>query len=236
METFIGWNMYSTKKWTEPNFQIWFSTTSSFLCDFSPRHVLIIAIPSEKSPKFTWGSKVEALTVPHFFPFFPLIIYNFSSDYLFHRLQSKWRKQSLLSDFFFLVAVSHSFGYGMMDAYAMVKLARTWRRVPPQQTCHIPASHFNKKIPAKSQVNLALEIKPSDCPNINYLEHVQVSPCWARDRGHSWTACPNYVVYNRWVRFLTSSFLFFKYMCGTWKVHWWSSVRLPCSSWRLTGG
>ncbi|CAG0912487.1 unnamed protein product [Notodromas monacha] len=69
--------------------------------------------------------------------------------------------------------VSHSFGYGMMDAYAMVKLSRTWRRVPPQQTCHIPATHFNKKIPAKSQVNLALEIKPSDCPNINYLEHVQ---------------------------------------------------------------
>lgn len=40
--------------------------------------------------------------------------------------------------------VSHSFGYGLMDAHAMVKLARTWKTVPEQQRCEINSPHFDK--------------------------------------------------------------------------------------------
>lgn len=39
--------------------------------------------------------------------------------------------------------VSHSFGYGLMDAAAMVRLARRWTSVTPQHFCRIraPTSH-----------------------------------------------------------------------------------------------
>ena len=32
-------------------------------------------------------------------------------------------------------AVSHRYGYGLMDAEAMVKLAERWTTVPQQQIC-----------------------------------------------------------------------------------------------------
>ncbi|XP_063243301.1 furin-like protease 1 [Bacillus rossius redtenbacheri] len=67
--------------------------------------------------------------------------------------------------------VSHSFGYGLMDAYGMVKLARTWKRVPDQQKCEVSAPHSEKLIPAKSQVILQLNVK--ECAGVNFLEHVQ---------------------------------------------------------------
>lgn len=39
--------------------------------------------------------------------------------------------------------VSHSFGYGLMDAAAMVNLARKWKTVPEQQRCEINAPHLD---------------------------------------------------------------------------------------------
>ena len=40
--------------------------------------------------------------------------------------------------------VSHSFGYGLMDAAAMVQLARVWKTVPEQQRCEINAPPMDK--------------------------------------------------------------------------------------------
>lgn len=40
--------------------------------------------------------------------------------------------------------VSHSFGYGLMDAAAMIKLARMWQTVPVQQRCEIYAPALDK--------------------------------------------------------------------------------------------
>jgi len=45
---------------------------------------------------------------------------------------------------FFLV--SHSFGYGLMDATTMVRLARKWKTVPPQHICNVTAQVFEKYI------------------------------------------------------------------------------------------
>lgn len=42
--------------------------------------------------------------------------------------------------------VSHSFGYGLMDAAAMIKLARTWKTVPEQQRCEIYAPSLDKYV------------------------------------------------------------------------------------------
>jgi furin len=36
--------------------------------------------------------------------------------------------------------VSHSFGYGMMDALSMVELAKKWTNVPSQRKCVIESS------------------------------------------------------------------------------------------------
>ncbi|KAI9564477.1 hypothetical protein GHT06_008216 [Daphnia sinensis] len=68
--------------------------------------------------------------------------------------------------------VSHSFGYGLMDAGAMVRLARNWTTVPPQQFCEIRAPDVNKIVSPKNSIELQLFV--SECGNVNVLEHVQV--------------------------------------------------------------
>ncbi|KAF5294709.1 hypothetical protein FQA39_LY00193 [Lamprigera yunnana] len=67
--------------------------------------------------------------------------------------------------------VSHSFGYGLMDAHAMVQLARKWISVPEQHKCEITAPHVQKSIPAKSVVVLQLQVQ--ECEGVQILEHVQ---------------------------------------------------------------
>ncbi|XP_076292804.1 proprotein convertase subtilisin/kexin type 4-like isoform X2 [Lasioglossum baleicum] len=67
--------------------------------------------------------------------------------------------------------VSHSFGYGLMDAAAMVRLARRWRTVPEQHKCEVSAPHMGRPIPPKSQLTLELNVK--ECSGVNFLEHVQ---------------------------------------------------------------
>ncbi|XP_042864322.1 furin-like protease 1 isoform X4 [Penaeus japonicus] len=76
--------------------------------------------------------------------------------------------------------VSHRFGYGLMDAYAMVQLARNWTSVPTQRKCEVAASHIDKLIPQKSFVTLELDVQ--DCPGVNYLEHVQAKVSLTADR------------------------------------------------------
>ncbi|KAH8358982.1 hypothetical protein KR093_003624, partial [Drosophila rubida] len=67
--------------------------------------------------------------------------------------------------------VSHSFGYGLMDAAEMVRVARHWRTVPEQQRCEINAPHVDKVIPPRTHITLQLSV--NHCLSVNYLEHVQ---------------------------------------------------------------
>ncbi|XP_052120301.1 furin-like protease 1 isoform X2 [Frankliniella occidentalis] len=76
--------------------------------------------------------------------------------------------------------VSHSFGYGLMDAHAMVQLARSWKSVPDQHRCEVSAPHTDKLIPSKSQVVLQLHVK--ECAGVNFLEHVQAKISLASSR------------------------------------------------------
>lgn len=46
--------------------------------------------------------------------------------------------------FEFNLTVSHSFGYGLMDAGAMVRLAKHWTNVPPQRMCEVKSNVTNK--------------------------------------------------------------------------------------------
>lgn len=76
--------------------------------------------------------------------------------------------------------VSHRFGYGLMDAYGMVQLAKNWTSVPVQRKCEVTASHVDKLIPQKSFVTLELDVV--DCPGVSYLEHVQAKVSLTADR------------------------------------------------------
>ncbi|KAH8311741.1 hypothetical protein KR044_007799 [Drosophila immigrans] len=67
--------------------------------------------------------------------------------------------------------VSHSFGYGLMDAAEMVRVARHWKTVPEQQRCEINAPHVDKVIPPRTHITLQLSV--NHCLSVNYLEHVQ---------------------------------------------------------------
>ncbi|XP_078617601.1 proprotein convertase subtilisin/kexin type 4-like isoform X3 [Branchiostoma floridae x Branchiostoma japonicum] len=71
--------------------------------------------------------------------------------------------------------VSHAFGFGLMDAGAMVDLAERWQNVPPQRVCSVPGMHRPTSIPASNR--LVLHKTTDGCKNTNTevtrLEHVQ---------------------------------------------------------------
>lgn len=72
--------------------------------------------------------------------------------------------------------VSHWFGYGLMDASAMVDLAANWTLVPPQRICRITSAEKNKNIPGSGKMTFDLEV--DGCRNdkynhVKFLEHVQ---------------------------------------------------------------
>nr|CAG4646109.1 EOG090X02T5 [Macrothrix elegans] len=68
--------------------------------------------------------------------------------------------------------VSHWFGYGLMDAGAMVKLARTWISAPPHRFCQSKGPEANMiHIGPKRQIVVFLNV--NDCSGINFMEHVQ---------------------------------------------------------------
>lgn len=66
--------------------------------------------------------------------------------------------------------VSHAFGYGLMDAAAMILMAKQWTSVSPSITCEIKSPALDLQIASKKNIELKLGAK---CPNIRFLEHVQ---------------------------------------------------------------
>ena len=76
-----------------------------------------------------------------------------------------------------LLIVSHKFGYGLMDAAAMVTLAEQWTTVPPQHVCQTPADNSDRIIPNGFGQKLEVVVETDACVGsaheIKYLEHVQ---------------------------------------------------------------
>ncbi|RCN30243.1 convertase P-domain protein [Ancylostoma caninum] len=72
--------------------------------------------------------------------------------------------------------VSHSFGYGLMDAGAMVQLARNWTTAPEQHKCRQFYPSRFKTIPHGNRLQLQLYTDGcagSPDEQVVYLEHVQ---------------------------------------------------------------
>ncbi|CAD6196196.1 unnamed protein product [Caenorhabditis auriculariae] len=73
--------------------------------------------------------------------------------------------------------VSHSFGYGLMDAGAMVKMAKNWRRVDEQHRCRQFYPARFKTIPHGNR--LQLQLYTDGCylgrqgERVTFVEHVQ---------------------------------------------------------------
>ncbi|PFX13061.1 Proprotein convertase subtilisin/kexin type 6 [Stylophora pistillata] len=75
------------------------------------------------------------------------------------------------------IQVSHYFGFGLMDAYDMVRYAKKWTSVPQQLHCEVDLqlsrSNSSEEIPWSGQLVLSLSVNKSNC-GIRFLEHVQV--------------------------------------------------------------
>ncbi|XP_065216778.1 furin-like protease 1 isoform X2 [Planococcus citri] len=73
--------------------------------------------------------------------------------------------------------VSHSFGFGLMDAGAMVQLARKWKNVAPQlkyETYPASIDISNGTIPPEDSKIFETFVAHAQANKINSLEHVQV--------------------------------------------------------------
>ncbi|KAK2180746.1 hypothetical protein NP493_427g01043 [Ridgeia piscesae] len=71
--------------------------------------------------------------------------------------------------------VSHSFGYGVMDAAAMVDMAKNWTNVPTQHRCLIHYKGAAKNIPPNHRARVALTTDGcrGNSNHVLFLEHVQ---------------------------------------------------------------
>ncbi|XP_017011802.3 furin-like protease 2 isoform X4 [Drosophila takahashii] len=72
---------------------------------------------------------------------------------------------------------SHKFGYGLMDAGAMVSLAEQWSSVPPQHICKSRENNEDRKIDGTYGYTLSTHMDVNGCAGtineVRYLEHVQ---------------------------------------------------------------
>jgi proprotein convertase subtilisin/kexin type 2 len=70
---------------------------------------------------------------------------------------------------------NHLFGYGVLDAGAMVALAKIWKTVPPRYHCE--AGSIIRVLPIPSNQSLFFKIDTQACKGtdteVNYIEHVQ---------------------------------------------------------------
>ncbi|XP_012281896.1 furin-like protease 2 [Orussus abietinus] len=73
--------------------------------------------------------------------------------------------------------VSHKFGYGLMDAGAMVSLAEQWTNVPPQHICKSQEINEERPIDPTYGYSLSVYMDVSGCAGtlneVRFLEHVQ---------------------------------------------------------------
>ncbi|KAI1378684.1 peptidase S8/S53 domain-containing protein [Hypoxylon crocopeplum] len=73
---------------------------------------------------------------------------------------------------------SHTFGYGKVDSYALVEIAKTWKNVKPQAWFYSPWLHVDKDIPQGDHgLSVTFEVTKDMLKeaNLERLEHVTVT-------------------------------------------------------------
>lgn len=121
-----------------------------------PIAVGVFALALEANPKLTWRD-MQWLTVMTAVPF---------------DQPSDWTKTPLGRSF------SHQFGYGKLDAYAIVDLAKTWELVKPQAWFYSPWMHVKKEIPQGDKgLASVFEVTEQMLKDANFerVEHITVT-------------------------------------------------------------
>ncbi|KAI5611591.1 neuroendocrine convertase 2 precursor, partial [Silurus asotus] len=122
----------------------------------APEAAGVFALALEANPNLTWRD-MQHLTVLT------------SKRNKLHDEVHQWRRNGVGLEF------NHLFGYGVLDAGAMVSLSRDWKTVPERFHCVAGSLQETHKI--QSGTKLALSITTDACQGrenfVRYLEHVQ---------------------------------------------------------------
>lgn len=124
----------------------------------APEAAGVFALALEANPKLTWRD-MQHLTV--------LTSKRnslFDSKGRFH-----WNMNGVGLEF------NHLFGFGVLDAGAMVALAKQWKTVPARYHCEAGSDKTTRAIPSDKSLFLTLETTACSGTEteVNYLEHVQ---------------------------------------------------------------
>uniref|UniRef100_A0A8C4GN93 Furin (paired basic amino acid cleaving enzyme) a n=1 Tax=Dicentrarchus labrax TaxID=13489 RepID=A0A8C4GN93_DICLA len=84
-----------------------------------------------------------------------------------HLLTNDWRTNGVGRK------VSHSYGYGLLDASAIVALAKTWTSVGPQRKCVISMVSEPRNIGSHLSINMSVDACIGTDSHVTSLEHVQ---------------------------------------------------------------
>ncbi|CAB1425746.1 unnamed protein product [Pleuronectes platessa] len=84
-----------------------------------------------------------------------------------HLLTNDWRTNGVGRK------VSHSYGYGLLDASAIVSMAKTWNSVGPQRKCVITMVSEPRNIGSNLSINMSVDACIGSDSHVTSLEHVQ---------------------------------------------------------------
>jgi len=124
----------------------------------SPMAAGIVALTLEANPELTWRD------VQHIIVRTSLPRGNLKAE--------DWDINSVGLEF------SHSYGFGLMDAGAMVRLAKNWEPVPIQHICTTEPGQSgvnpNSQIVIKPQTETRVSLDASNCDRVKFLEHLHL--------------------------------------------------------------
>jgi len=124
----------------------------------APEAAGVFALALEANPRLTWRD-IQHLTV----------LTSKRNSLYDAKNRFHWKMNGVGLEF------NHLFGYGVMDAGAMVALAKEWKTVPPRYHCEAGVLRTPKKFTTNHSV--VLEIDTKACAGketeVNYIEHVQ---------------------------------------------------------------
>ena len=69
---------------------------------------------------------------------------------------------------------SHAFGFGLMDAGAMTRLAKNWTQVPDQAICNTKKGHLPTPVNIPAQTEETIPLDAAACNAIKFLEHIHL--------------------------------------------------------------
>lgn len=124
----------------------------------APEAAGVFALALEANPNLTWRD-IQHLTV----------LTSDRRSLYDGKGRFDWKKNGVGLEY------NHLFGFGVLDAGAMVKMARGWKTVPSRFHCDGGSLNGTYEIPTKDTVKLTIDT--DSCKNgnseVNYIEHVQ---------------------------------------------------------------